>query len=216
MPAQTQTEGLIRRHLLATFAAVLILVGGIGVMGATTELSGAVVAVGSLVVESNVKKVQHPTGGIVEELLVNEGSHVEAGGLLIRLDKTTAQANFAAITKALWELSARGARLNTEREGNDSVAFPPDLLQAGNDPEIGRIISGERRLFELRRDALNGQKAQLRERISQLKNQVAGLAEQIAAKNTESEFIHKELAGVRQLGEKSLIPMTRLTALERE
>jgi HlyD family secretion protein len=216
MSGRTQTEGSIRRHLLLTSAAVLILVGGIGVMGATTELSGAVVAVGLLVVESNVKKVQHPTGGIVEELVVNEGSHVEAGSLLIRLDKTTAQANLAAITKALWELSARGARLNAEREGNESIAFTPDLLQAGGDPEIGRIISGERRLFELRREALNGQKAQLRERISQLKNQVAGLAEQIAAKNTESELIHKELAGVRQLWERSLISITRLTALERE
>jgi hypothetical protein len=69
------------------------------VIGATTELAGAVIASGALVVDTNVKKVQHPTGGIVGELLVRDGSQVRAGDLLLRLDETTAQANVAMVDK---------------------------------------------------------------------------------------------------------------------
>src|ERR1700744_4159248 len=101
----------IYRHLAAVAAAVVVLVAGVGVLGAKTELAGAVVAAGSLVVESNVKKVAHPTGGVVGELLVHNGSQVKEGDTLIRLDETVARANLAAIKKNIWELTARQSRL---------------------------------------------------------------------------------------------------------
>jgi membrane fusion protein, type I secretion system len=209
-------QGSIRKHVTAIAATAGLLVGSVGLMGATTDLSGAVIALGSLVVESNVKKVQHPTGGVVGELLVRDGSRVGAGDLLIRLDPTEAQANLTAVTKALWELTARRARLETERDGSETIAFPSDLTEAAADAEIDRIVAGERRLFELRREALRGQKAQLRERVAQFREEINGLAEQIDAKNQEIDFIQKELNGVRELFEKNLIPITRLTALERD
>jgi HlyD family secretion protein len=214
---ETLVEGSIRRHLLATAAAALILIAGFGTMSATTELSGAVVATGALVVESSVKKVQHPTGGVVEQILVKDGSHVDAGDLLIRLDKTTPQANLDMVTMELWELAARQARLDAERDGKDAVVFAPDLLQASDSaPEIARIVSGETRLFELQREALEGQKQQLHERVAQLNNQIEGLAEQITAKDAEIDLIQKELAGVHELWDKNLVPITRVTALERD
>jgi HlyD family secretion protein len=155
------TQSSIRRHLTAIFAAAFLMLGSIGLLGAGTLLSGAVVAGGSLVVESTVKKVQHPTGGGVGKLLVDDGARVEAGELLIRLDPVEAQANLAAVTKSLWELTARGARLEAERDASEQIAFAPGLLAAAADDEIGRIVTGESRLFELRRDAREGQKAQL-------------------------------------------------------
>ena len=127
---ETPVEGSIRRHLLATAAAALVLVAGFGTMSATTELSGAVVATGALVVESSVKKVQHPSGGVIEQILVKDGSHVEAGDLLIRLDKTVPQANLDMVTMELWELAARQARLDAERDGSEAIAFPPELSHA--------------------------------------------------------------------------------------
>jgi len=210
------TQRSIRAHLLAIAAAALFLVVGIGMIGATTELAGAVIASGALVVQSNVKKVQHPTGGIVGELRVQDGSPVSAGDLLIRLDETTAQANLAMVEKSLAELFARRARLEAERDGSDAVEFPPELLQAAHQVETGRVVAGERKLFEFRREAQRGQKAQLRERIAQLTDEVRGYTDQAAAKKKEIEFIGKELEGVRDLWQKNLIPITRVTALERD
>ena len=194
----------------------LFLVGGVGVIGATTDLAGAVIAAGTLVVESNVKKVQHPTGGIVGDLLVHDGSRVEAGELLVRLDETTAQANLAMVDKSLAELFARRARLEAERDGIDTVEFPDELLQAARQAEIARVVAGERKLFQLRREAQEGQKAQLRERIIQLNEEVRGYTDQAGAKTKEIEFIQKELEGVRELWQKNLVPITRVTALERD
>jgi HlyD family secretion protein len=212
--AAAQTS--IHRHLLATAAAAFVLIAGFGTMSATTELSGAVIATGALVVESSVKKVQHPTGGVVEQILVKDGAHVEAGDLLVRLDKTTPQANLDAVTMELWELSARQARLEAQRDGTESITFAADLLGAASAPEIGRIVNGETRLFDLQREALSGQKEQLRERVAQLNNQIAGLTEQIAAKDAEIGLIQKELTGVHELWDKNLVPITRVTALERD
>jgi len=211
------TQRSIRAHLVAIAAAALFVVLGVGVIGATTELAGAVIAAGALVVDSNVKKVQHPTGGIIGELLVRDGTRVQAGDLLIRLDETTAQANVAMVDKSLAELYARRARLEAERDGSDVIEFPDDLLRSAQQhADIGRVVTGERRLFELRRQAQDGQKAQLRERVSQLNEEVRGYTEQSAAKGKEIEFISRELEGVRELFSKNLIPIARVTALERD
>jgi HlyD family secretion protein len=166
-PRDSNPQRSIRVHLIGIVVAIIALVGGIVVMSILIELSGAVVATGTLVVESNVKKVQHPTGGIVAELLVRNGSRVEAGDLLIRLDDTAARANAAMITKSLNELAARQARLETERDGEEQLRFPDELLKVAGDAELDRVIKGEQKLFQLRRQAQQGQKSQLRERISQ-------------------------------------------------
>jgi HlyD family secretion protein len=217
MTSLRSTQRAIRAHLVAIAAVAIFLVGCVGVIGATTELAGAVIAPGTLVVQSNVKKVQHPTGGIVGELAVHDGSRVQAGELLIRLDATLAQANLAMVEKSLAELFARRARLEAERDGSDAVEFPAELIgQAAQQADIARVVAGERRLFELRREAQEGQKAQLRERIAQLKDEVRGYTDQVAAKQKEIEFIGKELEGVRDLWQKNLIPINRVTALERD
>jgi HlyD family secretion protein len=216
MTSLRSTQRAIRAHLVAIAAVAIFLVGCVGVIGATTELAGAVIAPGTLVVQSNVKKVQRPTGGIVGELAVHDGSRVQAGELLIRLDATLAQANLAMVEKSLAELFARRARLEAERDGSDAVEFPEELIgQAAQQADIARVVAGERRLFELRREAQEGQKAQLRERIAQLKDEVRGYTDQVAAKQKEIEFIGKELEGVRDLWQKNLIPINRVTALIR-
>ncbi len=78
----------------------LFLAGGIGTWAATTDISGAVIALGHVVVDTNLKKVQHPTGGIVSELRVREGDHVKEGDVLIRLDETLTRANLAIVGKS--------------------------------------------------------------------------------------------------------------------
>jgi len=206
----------IRRHLAVGSAAVLLLVGGIGGWAAMTELSGAVIAPGQLVVDSSAKKIQHPAGGVVGELRVKDGDRVKAGDVLVRLDETQTRANLAIVTKALDELAARQARDEAERDGAESVVFPSDLLARIDDPDVQRVTAGEQRLFEIRRSARDGQKAQLGEQIAQLQQQILGNVEQTAAKAKEIEWVQQELKGVRELWSKNLIPFSKVTTLERD
>lgn len=198
------------------FAVVLLLGGGVGGWAATTQLASAVIAHGSVVVDSHIKKVQHPTGGVVGEVRVRDGDHVHAGDVLVRLDDTITRANLGIVSKGLNELLARRARLESERDGVESVKFPDALLQHADDPEVARTIAGESKLFDLRRSARLGKKAQLSQRVDQFTQQIGGFTAQADAKARETDLINKELEGVRELWKLKLTPLTRLSALERE
>jgi HlyD family secretion protein len=206
----------IRRHLIGGIAIVALLAGGVGGLAATTELAGAVIASGVVVVDSNVKKVQHPTGGIVGELRVRDGDQVKAGDVVLRLDETVTRAGLAVVVKGLNEMLARLARLEAERDGARAPSFPAELVARRDDPEVARVMHGEANLFDLRRTARTGQKAQLKERIAQLKEEIQGLTGQIGAKKRQIELIGTELEGVQELWRKNLVPIQRVTALERE
>ena len=136
-PAHSVDES-IRRHIIAGSVLVGVLAFGLGGWASTAEISGALIAPGDIVVNSNIKKVQHPTGGVVGKLFVHDGDHVKAGQILIRLDETVTQANLAIVTKGLTELYARKARLAAERDGADSVAVPEELAGHLDDPGVAR------------------------------------------------------------------------------
>jgi len=208
----------IQRYMVTGIVLLGLGTFGIGGWAATTELSGAVIGQGVLVVDSSVKKVQHPTGGVVGELRVREGDRVIAGDILLRLDETQTLANATIFTKSFDELLARQARLEAERDSADQILFPKVLLERARDPdsEAARAIAAERSLFDLRRQARGGQKAQLKERSAQLQEEIKGYLGQAEAKQKEVDFIHQELEGVRTLWQKNLVPMNRLTALERD
>jgi HlyD family secretion protein len=206
----------IERHRLIGLALVVFLTFGLGGWAMTTNLAGALIAPGTLVVGSHVKEVQHPTGGVVGELFVRDSDHVKDGDVLLRLDPTATRANLAIYTKGLDELVARKARLQAERDNRASIAFPPDLLARANNPEVGEIIGSEQKLFELRRTARLGQKAQLQQRTDELEEEIRGLQAQQSAKTAQMTLIKRELAGVQDLFAKNLVPLTRLTQLERE
>jgi len=208
----------IQRYMIIGMVIVGFVTFGIGGWAATSELTGAVIGQGVLVVDSSVKKVQHPTGGVVGELRVREGDKVLAGDILLRLDETQTLANATIVSKSFDELVARQARLEAERDNADQITFPKLLLERTRDPasEAARAIAAERSLFDLRRQARGGQKAQLKERSAQLQEEIKGYLGQAEAKQREVDFIHKELEGVRTLWEKKLVPMNRLTALERD
>jgi len=208
----------IQRYMIVGMVIVGFVTFGIGGWAATSELTGAVIGQGVLVVDSSVKKVQHPTGGVVGELRVREGDKVLAGDILLRLDETQTLANATIVSKSFDELVARQARLEAERDNADQITFPKLLLERTRDPasESARAIAAERSLFDLRRQARGGQKAQLKERSAQLQEEIKGYLGQAEAKQREVDFIHKELEGVRTLWEKKLVPMNRLTALERD
>lgn len=215
-PADPRTCRSLRRALTGGGAVTALLGLGLGGWAVTTDIAGAVVAPGALVVETNVKKVQHPTGGVVGDLYVRDGSEVRSGEVLLRLDETVTRANLAVITKGQDELTARQARLKAEQDGRDRARFPPELLHRRSEPGTAELLNEEERLFEIRRTAREGQKAQLKERIGQLREQMQGMADQVTAKEREIGLIGEELKGVRELFAKNLIQINRMTALERD
>lgn len=206
----------IRRHIAVGLAGVILMAGGIGGWAATTEISGALIAPGSVVVESNARKVQHPTGGIVGEIAAAAGKHVDAGDILLRLDETMTRANLQIVSKSLDEMTARRARLRAERDGVAEMSWPADFENRRHERLIVELMADEERLFDLRKTTRLGQKRQLRERIAQLNEEAVGVAAQQAAKSQEIILVQRELVGVRELWEKNLIQINRLTALERE
>jgi len=206
----------IRRHLAAAGLAAVLLVGGAGSWAAVTDLAGAVVASGRFVVDSHVKTVQHPTGGIVGEIPVREGQRVGAGAVLVRLDATQTRANLAIVTKRLDELAARRARLSAERDDLAAIDFPPQLTERADDPDVAQALHSERALFAFRRQARESRKSQLEERIVQLNMEIAGLKAQEEAYARALAVLEQEIADLRGLRQKGLVSVQRLNALDRE
>ena len=206
----------VRRYVFAGLLTIIGLVGGIGGWAATTDLAGAVVASGTVVVASNVKKVQHPTGGVVGQIFVKNGDHVKAGDLLVRLDETVTRANLSVITRQLDELMGRQSRLRAERDDTKAITFPAELVSRAGDPEVDQILAGEKKLFESRNQSEKSKKSQLDERISAMKEEIAGTQSQAESKTKEIEFIHKELAGLETLEAKQLVTTTKIMASRRD
>jgi len=206
----------IRLHMIVGLVVVVLLAGGLGGWASTAAISGALIAPGSIVVESNVKKVQHPTGGVVGEVRVHDGDLVKSGDILVRLDDTVTKASLAIVTKSLNALWARAARLEAEQRGRDKVVFPPELLQQKDDPDAQEVMASEAKLFEVRTNGRTGQKAQLRERVTQLKEEISGLEAQEKSKDLEIALVEKELVGVKSLYDQHLVQLTRLTTLQRD
>ncbi|WP_315764188.1 MULTISPECIES: HlyD family type I secretion periplasmic adaptor subunit [unclassified Bradyrhizobium] len=202
---------------LRTGLRVLLVAGALGGGWLTmVPLAGAVVVPGNLVVQSDVKAIQHPTGGIVASIKVENGKHVAAGDLLVRLDATQVQANQQAIAKQLNEQRAKIARLVAERDGLEQPEYPPELTSHTDDANVRSVIASENALFKARLSTRQSQKDLLQGRIAQLNQEITGMEAQSDSKSKQIELINGELAGVQDLYDKRLVPLTRLTTLQRE
>jgi HlyD family secretion protein len=206
----------IRKLNLLGCALVILLIGGFGGWATTSELSGAVIAPGTVVVESYVKKVQHPTGGIVAEIPVKEGSVVEEGRIVMRLDDTKTRAALGVFLSQLDVLLAKEARLVAERDGSENITFPDELLMRQVEKTVATALTDETKLFESRRGARISQQARLRERIAQSNEEIRGLSAQKEAKEREIQFIDEELVGVKHLYGRNLVSISRLMTLQRD
>ncbi len=206
----------IRRLNIVGLATAVVLVGGFGGWAATAELSGAVIAPGNIVVEVYIKKVQHPYGGVVSAINVREGGAVEEGQTLVRLDDTVTRATLGVVRSQLDELLSRQARLLAERDGADKIVFPDDLTRRSHEVSVTASMAGEQKLFEARRQTRTGQRAQLRERVAQVNEEIRGLTAQYQAKEKEIKLIAQELVGVEELFKKNLVSIVRYMQLQRD
>ncbi|MCF6198739.1 MAG: HlyD family type I secretion periplasmic adaptor subunit [Hyphomicrobiaceae bacterium] len=184
---------------------IIALFGGLGTWAATSQISGAIVAPGTLGVESKIKTVQHLEGGLVGKFFVRDGDYVKAGALLITLDDTTILANHDINLEHIHQLEASIARLKAERDDLPSINFPAGLLKKQNDPEIKALMQGQVSLFEVRHKGKRGQIKTLRQRIVQLKEQVKGLQLQHKAKQQQVQILKKSLVKKQAAANQGLI-----------
>jgi len=210
---QTDENGLRKRIILGCLTAAL-LIFGIGGWALTAQLSGAIIAGGLVVVDSNTKKVQHPTGGVVGEIFVKNGSRVNAGDLLLRLDDTQTRSKLSIVVSQLTELTGRRARLKAESEYAQEILFPVGFET--HTLEASRVAEGERRLFAARRAFISSQQAQIQERIGQYREEVEGLLTQRTAKARELKILRQEAERVANMHKRKLTTVTRLLAIQRD
>lgn len=202
--------------IAAGLLVVVGLLGGLAAWSATAKIDGAVVAPGTVVVDSNRKSVQHLDGGIIGAIFVREDDRVAAGQVLLRLDDTIERAELAIVVDQLHELMARQARLRAEIDGSESIAFDPDLLALGGAAKVRGILDGQRELFRAGRAAREGRRLILEQRIANFSDQIEGLKAQRAARSRQMKLIRQELAGVEELHEKGHAPLTRVLELKRQ
>nr|WP_246135750.1 HlyD family type I secretion periplasmic adaptor subunit [Mesorhizobium intechi] len=201
----------IRANLILGAAVTAMLVVGGGLWLGLTKIAGAVIAPATVVVESNIKKVQHLTGGTIGGIFAQDGDHVRAGDVVARLDDTLTRANLQIISEDLDRATVRLARLEAERQGLPEMQLPSSLQERMGDPELAALVRGERTLFESRATALTGQKAQLQSRSSQLERQIDGLKAQQAAEDQSVVLLDGDLGDVQALFTRKLVSKERLS-----
>jgi HlyD family type I secretion membrane fusion protein len=207
----------VRGPLLTGLLALVVLLGVIGVWSVRTTLSGAVVASGMVVVESNRQVVQHPEGGVVGEIAARDGDVVEVGQTLIRFDDTLLRSELAILDTQLIELQARKARLEAEAQGDEAIVFPAALLGLAEvNAEATAQVRGQEDLFTARSQTLGQEAQQLDEQIRQIENQIEGTQAQLTALGTQEELIVGELEDQESLFDRGLVPVGRVIELRRE
>lgn len=204
----------IGRRVVAGVLLAGLLVAGAGGWAATAMLRGAVIAQGSVAVDQNLKSVQHRDGGIVSGIAVQEGDRVREGDVLIRLEDAQTRSELSIVRSQLVELSAKRARLLAERDGLDSIEFPPTLDLDG--PGVATLVRGEQRLFGGNRTARETRKQQLELGIDQIDKEIAGLEAQLASKHAEVDLVAAEHERISLLSQQGLIEHARVYAIGRE
>lgn len=214
-PTPPRLKTRARGPIFAGFAIIVLAFGGFGAWAGLSPLNSAAIAPAVVVAESSRKTVQHLEGGIIKDILVDEGSIVDTGQILIRLDETRARTGYDLLLGQLDAALALQHRLIAERDSLPAIAFPPELSDRRGELAVGPMLAAQERLFAARRKALNGQVAILRQRIAQFRDEITGLEAQQRAKERQVVLIRQEYRGVKELFDKGFERKPRLLALER-
>lgn len=214
----------LRRRLLAGYIVAAIFFVGILGYAALVEIRGAIIAPGNMVVEGNIRRIQHQDGGSIAAILVRNGQKVSAGDLLVRMNETQARAEFGVVMVQLYSQQVRAARLVAEREEQPSIKFPPPPMDTGLEKDPGALMRAmslsctdlssclniENELFVARRRARDGEISQLRERVEQTGQEIEGLAAQAKAIEDQAAVVRSELVGLEALLKQGLTQLSRI------
>lgn len=215
--AEASKRWRARGFTLAGVVTAFGLLGGFSVWAATTKLAGAVIAPAEVKVEGQRKVVQHPEGGVIEEILVRDGDLVSAGDVMIRLDPTQLASQLEIVESQLDELLARQARLGAEMIDAADIEIEAGLAErVATRPQAKRMLDGQQTLFNARKETMARRFEQLDGRIAQTGDEIGGIDAQIAALDRQIALIQDELTAQRSLLRRGLTEKSRVIALERE
>jgi membrane fusion protein, protease secretion system len=189
--------------------------GGFLLWAAFAPLDEGVPSTGQVAIDTKRKGVQHPSGGIVKEVLVHEGDHVKEGQLLVRLDEAAARANYESMRQQYLQLRAQQGRLVAEQTGAAAIAFHPDLLAAKQDPLIQQQVSNQEQLFQSRRASLRADLQSTQESIEGQKSLIRSYQSMLTSRRSQLALIDEELKNTRPLVAEGYVPRTRQLELER-
>ncbi len=205
----------VRRFMMIGAIALAVLVGGFGLWSVLAQINGAIVSNGQVALRNNRQVVQHPSGGVVADILVTEGDLVARGDILIRLDAAQIQSDLAMVEAQYFALLARRARLEAERDDTTTLIFDPMLLQTAN-TEFAALMAGQKQLFAARQETALHFADQLAQRRAQIASQITGIRAQQAALATQHALTLRELADQQSLLRNGLTQTSRVLALQRE
>ncbi|MGR3467356.1 MAG: HlyD family type I secretion periplasmic adaptor subunit [Shimia sp.] len=213
----TPSDWSARRPLTIGILALVILIGGFGTWAVGAQIAGAIIASGAIEVDQNRQVVQHPDGGVVASVSVDEGAMVARGDVLIRLDAVDLRSELAIIEGQYAELLARSARLEAERDDADGLTLPAELnTLSAESADVAALVAGQERLLQQRRETEEGQIEQLRRRQSQIADQIDGIDAQRVSARQQLDLLEQELADVQSLLDRGLAQKSRVLALQRE
>ena len=203
--------------IIAGYLSLIVLVAGLGGWSVVTNISGAIISSGQIVVKQNRQVVQHLVGGVVGEILVSEGDQVNAGDVLLRLDDTQLRSELAGNESQYFELVARRGRLEAERDGANDIVFDPVVLDASKGrPKVLDLIDGQSRLFKARLASMARETEQLAERKAQVAAQIDGFVAQLTAQKKQLKLVVAELEDKKKLLKKGLVQASSVSDLKRE
>lgn len=205
-PRKIITQGLI---------VVFLFFGILGIWSVFGEISGAVVAPGKVKIETERKTVQHLEGGIVDAILVREGEEVKEGQVLIVLEGVQVDASANMLQKQLVALLAAQTRSVAERDLKTSFIWPEELVQLAGVGHSEDVLANEKKIFNARREALDGQISLLKSQIGQINAQIGGYQDQMQAEQAIIATLNEELAAKRQLYEQRYLEKSQILELER-
>lgn len=209
---KTESRGVIFAGCFAFFALFL----GLGIWLYSASIQGAVIASGTVSVLGKPKTVQHLDGGIVAEIFVENGTLVNAGDVLVRLDDTMLKANLDIYKNRFREAVSLRDRLSAEQLGLSKVSWDEDLFENNGIAPSLEVRDGQNRIFRARLATKNGQVSQLKEQVSQLENQIQGLQALSGSKISQIDILSQELSAVRALAKDGYAAESRVLGLERQ
>jgi len=217
MSSEPKNRWHLGRFLFVGYFALFLLVGGIGGWAAAARISGAVIAHGAFEVEGNRQVIQHPTGGVIEEINARDGDEVFEGEVIIRLDGQSLVSELGIVEGQWFEILARKSRLSAERDGLTEIVFDPELLsRAGSSPVIAGMMAAQEQQFEARRKLQSEERQQLEEQKTQISRQIDGLEALQAATKSQIELLSTEISGQEELLRQGLTQVTRVLTPQRE
>jgi protease secretion system membrane fusion protein len=189
--------------------------GGFLLWAGLAPLDEGVPGQGMVTLDTKSKTVQHLTGGLIKEILVGEGDHVQEGQLLIRLDEAVARANFEGARQRYVGLRAMEGRLLAEQRSQSKITFHPDVIEASQDPQIREVVRTQEQLFDSRRAALQADLQSTEESIQGQLALIQAYEGMMVNRKNQQSLLTEELNNTRGLVKEGYAPRNRQLELER-